>query len=159
MKAAWLLRARQIAVAAAAPLLVTLVCAAVAVLAVDRLAFLKYVDRFVGDWETAALLPHEPQDSDVLIVAITDESLQKFPYTAPVDRGFLSDLIETIAARHPRAIGLDILLAQPTEPAKDERLRRALESLTVPLVASYADEDGIVSPAQREFLDSFLPPA
>jgi adenylate cyclase len=159
MSAASLPRARRILVAAAAPVLVTLVCAAIAMLAVDRLAFLKYVDRFVGDWETAALVPHEPQDPDVLIVTITDETLQNFPYTAPVDRGFLADLVATIASRHPRAIGLDILLDQPTEPAKDERLRRVLASLTVPLVASYADEDGIVTPKQRDFLDHFLPPA
>jgi len=157
MTAAWFLRARQLLVAAVPPLLVTFICAAVAGAAVDRLAFLKYVDRFVGDWETAALLPHEQQDNAVVIVAITDETLQQFPYTQPVDRGFLSDLIETIAARHPRAIGLDILLAQPTEPAKDERLRHVLENVNVPLVASYADEDGIVTPAQHDFLDRFVP--
>ncbi len=159
MSRGWLVRARRVAVAAAAPVLVTLLCAALADFAVDRLAFLQYVDRFVGDWETAALLPAEPQDPDVIIVAITDETLQNFPYTAPVDRGFLADLVTTIAARHPRAIGLDILLAQPTEPAKDERLKRALADLPVPLVASYADEGGIVTPAQRDFLDRFLPPA
>ncbi|HUK61044.1 MAG TPA: adenylate/guanylate cyclase domain-containing protein [Stellaceae bacterium] len=159
MSRGWLLRARQIVLSAAAPVLVTLVCAALADVAVDQLAFLKFVDRFVGDWETAALLPQEPQDPDVIIVTITDETLQNFPYTAPIDRGFLADLVTTIAARHPRAIGLDVLLAQPTEPAKDERLRRVLADLPVPLVASYADEDGIVTPAQREFLDRFLPPA
>ena len=141
----------------AAPMVVALVCGAVGALVVEDLAFLKYVDRFIADWETAALLPHQPQDPDIVIVAINDETLQQFPYSTPVDRAFLSDVLETLASRSPRAIGLDILLSQPTEPEKDERLRRTLDTIKVPLVVSYADEEGIVNTAQREFLDDFVP--
>ena len=71
-------RARARLVAAAAPVLAVLVCASLAVLLVDNIAFLKYVDRFVADWETAALLPAEPQDTDIVIVAITEDTLQRF---------------------------------------------------------------------------------
>jgi adenylate cyclase len=150
-------RARARLVAVASPVLAVLVCASLAVLLVDNVAFLKYLDRFIDDWETAALLPAEPQDPDIVIVAITDETLQRFPYSAPVDRDFLSDLLTTIDARAPRAIGLDLLLGQPTEPAKDEHLRRTLDAIKAPLVVSYADEAGIVNAKQRDFLDGFVP--
>ena len=150
-------RARARLVAVAAPVLAVLVCAGIAALLVDNVAFLKYLDRFIGDWETAALLPAEPQDPDIVIVAITDETLQRFPYSAPVDRDFLSDLLTTIDARAPRAMGVDLLFNQPTEPAKDEHLRRTLDAIKAPLVVSYADEAGIVSAKQRDFLDGFVP--
>ena len=150
-------RARQRLVAVATPVVAVLICAGLAVLAVDNSAFLKYLDRFVGDWETAALLPAEPQDPDIVVVAITDETLQRFPYSAPVDRDFLSDLLQTIDARGPRAIGLDVLLNQPTEPAKDDHLRRTLDAMKTPLIVSYADESSIVNARQRAFLDGFVP--
>ena len=157
MTQALLSRAPQRLVAVAAPVIAVLICAGLAVLGVGNVAFLNYLGRFVGDWETAALLPAEPQDPDIVIVAITAESLERFPYSAPVDRAFLADLLETIDARGPRAIGLDVLLTQPTEPAKDERLRRAFDTLKAPLVVSYADESNIVNPRQKAFLDAFVP--
>jgi class 3 adenylate cyclase len=155
---AFLRGARRRLVAVAAPVVAVLICAGLSVLGVGNIAFLNYLDRFVGDWEVAALLPAEPQDPDIVIVAITDESLQRFPYSAPVDRDFLSDLLQTIDARGPRAIGLDVLLSQPTEPAKDDRLRRTLEEVKAPLVVSYADESSIVNARQRDFIDGFVPP-
>jgi adenylate cyclase len=92
-------------------------------------------------------------------VAITEDTLAKFPYREPVDRGFLADLLRLIEARGPRAIAMDILFDQPTEPAKDEALHRMLVEATVPLVVSYVDDPAIVNDEQKEFLDDFVPPS
>ncbi len=143
----------------AAVAMVVALCAAVgAGMAVEHLAFLSFGDRFVTDWETAALLPSEPPDAAIVVVAINEDTLASFPYRSPIDRRFLADLLTTIAARSPRAIGLDLLLDQPTEPDKDEALRRTLDAIKVPLRVSYVDGADALTERQRAWLDDFVPP-
>lgn len=142
---------------AGTPVLVAILAALAATLAVGHLAFLTYADRFIGDWETAALTAAAPQDPDIVIVTITENTLRQFPYRSPIDRQFLSNLLETLAARGPRAIGLDILFDQPTEPQKDAMLRATLRGLKVPLVVSYTDDPAIVTKTQLAWLDAFVP--
>jgi len=125
---------------------------------IKHIAFLTFVDRFVSDWEIAALSPAEPQDPDIVIVAITEDTLRQFPYRSPIDRHFLSELLKAVVARGPRAIGIDIFFDQPTEPAKDDELRATLLSITVPLVVSYFANDGAKDPSEFAFEDSFVPP-
>lgn len=115
------------------------------------------IDAYVQDWEVAYLLPGEPQDSAVVIVAITEDTLQRFHYRSPIDRQFLSDLLNDVASFHPRAIGLDVLLDQPTEDTKDGRLFYTVRHLPVPLVISYSNEPDVVTPAQLEYLDKHVP--
>ncbi|HXQ54176.1 MAG TPA: adenylate/guanylate cyclase domain-containing protein [Stellaceae bacterium] len=140
------------------PLVVALGATLIATVAVGHLAFLTFADRFLGDWETAALTASEPQNPDIVVVAITEDTLKQFPYRSPIDRDFLNQLLKTLAARAPRAIGLDVLFDQPTEPDKDQRLRQTLRDLNVPMVVSYTDNVGVLSPDQRAYLDEFNPP-
>lgn len=142
---------------AVVPVVVALAAALVATLAVEHIAVVTYADRFLGDWETAALTAAEPQSPDIVIVTITEDTLKNFPYRSPIDRQFLSDLLRTLAARGPRAIGLDVLFDQPTEPEKDAALRATLRQLKVPLVVSYTDDAELVTKAQRAWLDDFVP--
>lgn len=143
---------------AAVPVAVALAAAIVASLAVAHVAFLTFADRFLGDWEIAALTAPEPQSPDIVVVAVTEDTLKQFPYRSPIDRAFLADLLQTLAARGPKAIGLDILFDQPTEAEKDKALSDTLKSLSVPLVVSYTDNSGLVSEEQRAYLDAFVPP-
>jgi len=141
----------------AIPIVVAFIAAVAATLAVGHVAFLTYADRFLGDWETAALTAREPQSDNIVIVAITEDTIAQFPYRSPIDRDYLSGLLNMLAARGPRAIGLDILFDQPTEPAKDAALGQTLRDLKVPLVVSYTDNAGLVSPEQQQWLDKFVP--
>ena len=143
---------------AAVPVAIALAAAVAASLAVAYIAFLTFADRFLGDWEIAALTAPEPQSPDIVVVAITEDTLKQFPYRSPIDRAFLAELLKTLAARGPRAIGLDILFDQPTEPEKDKELRDTLRSLTVPVRVSYTDNTDLVSDEQRKYLDDFVPP-
>jgi adenylate cyclase len=147
-------RARRLLVAVALVLAGTLA----ATLAVHRLAFLLYAEQFVADLRIV-LLPVEPQHPEIVIVTLTEDTLAKFPYREPVDRGFLADLLHLLESRAPRAIAMDILFDQPTEPEKDERLRQAIAGATVPLSISYVDDPAIVNDDQKAFLDSFVPPS
>jgi class 3 adenylate cyclase/CHASE2 domain-containing sensor protein len=139
-------------------LALVLVATLVSTLAVHRLAFLLNAEQFVEDLRIV-LLPAEPQHPDVVIVTLTEDTLARFPYREPVDRGFLADLLTTLESRAPRAIAMDILFDQPTEPEKDERLRLAIAGATVPLSISYVDDPAIVNEDQKEFLGGFVPAA
>ncbi|MCG8544285.1 MAG: CHASE2 domain-containing protein, partial [Alphaproteobacteria bacterium] len=95
----------------------------------------------------------EPPDPNVVLVTVTEETLRRFPYRDPVDRGFLADLLHNLAEASPRAIGLSLDLTDPSEPAKDARLRETLHSLPVPLVVAVPADRSRLSDAQRRFLD------
>jgi class 3 adenylate cyclase/CHASE2 domain-containing sensor protein len=140
------------------PVAIAAICAVNAVFLVNNLAVLTNVDRFLRDWEVAALTPAEPQDPNIVIVAITEETLEQFAFRSPIDRQFLAELLKTIADRKPRAIGVDILFDQPTDPAKDDLLRRTLASLDVPLVVSYVESPNVVTERQAAYLADYVPP-
>ncbi|MBS0469833.1 MAG: adenylate/guanylate cyclase domain-containing protein [Proteobacteria bacterium] len=137
--------------------LAALAMSAIASYAVDHLAFLISADRFVKDLEIATRAPIEPQDEDVRVVAVDDGTLRNFPYTAPLDRHFLAQLLLALDAQHPRVIVLDYLFDKPTEPAKDEELRAVIRALKTPLVVSYFGAGSHVSAPQLAYLNAFVP--
>jgi signal transduction histidine kinase/CHASE2 domain-containing sensor protein len=67
-----------------------------------------------------------PAPDDVVIVAIDDESLQqigKYPW----DRSLVAEGLEKITAGKPRAVGIDVIYAEESEPEEDERLAAAIK--------------------------------
>ena len=92
-------------------------------------------ERLVAAVAFRFLGPTRPAVPDVVVVGITEDTLAAFPYRSPIDRGFLADLIDTLADDGVTAIGLDVVLDRPTEPAKDSALRRALMRTDIPIVA------------------------
>ncbi len=131
---------------------------AISVGSFHTVSLLSHTEQIIDDIRSVALLPREPQDDKVVIVAVTEDTLAQFPYRSPVDREFLSRLLQTLAQRGARAIGIDVLFDQPTESTKDAQLKATLATLPVPLVVSYTDNPQIVDEAQRQFLDDFVPP-
>ena len=144
-------------VSQATALSVAIVATFLSVTAVRNLALLQNAERYIGDWEVAALSPPAPQDPDIVIVAVTEATLARFAYRSPVDRGFLSDLIARLARTGPRAIGIDFLFDQTTEPAKDAALKKVLRETKVPLVVSYTDDPRVETEQQRRTLEAFVP--
>jgi len=143
---------------AAVFLAVTLLCCGFSLLLVDNFSVLNRVDQFVQDWEiSGAFSRHEAVDPDIVIVAVDEPTLTQFPYRSPVDRAFLSTLIQKIAAHHPAAIESDFLFDQPTEEAKDLALAKTLRETKVPLVISYVADPKAVTPDQKKFEDAMVP--
>ena len=153
-----LLQNRRAFSSTAVPAAVAIICAGVAIAAIDNIAVLTSADRFVEDWQVAALAPAEPQDKDIVIVAVTEDTLAQFPYRSPVDREFIAKLLTTLEARGAKAIGVDFLFDQPTEQTKDDQLKRVLAEIKVPLIVAYTQSSGVVNEKQNAFLDDFLPP-
>jgi adenylate cyclase len=139
-------------------LAVSLISAGVSQFLVTNFSVLTRVDQFVQDWELAGdFAPLEPQDPRIVIVAVDEPTLTQFPYRSPLDRKFLSKLIEAVAAKHPAAIAVDYLLDQPTEQDKDVALARTLRETKVPLVESYVASQTTVTPEQKAFEDAMVP--
>jgi adenylate cyclase len=151
------LKGRSAVVSFIVPIAVAAVSAVVWTLAVYNFAALTNAEQFLADLQVAGIAPAELQDTEIVIVAITEDTLKQFPYRAPVDRQFVSDLVTTLAKAGPRAIGLDLLIDQPTEAAKDDALRKTLSTVLVPLVVSYVQIESVVNEDQSAFLDEFVP--
>jgi len=141
------------------PVAVAVLSAVAATVAVSYVSFITQADRFVRDVEVSEFRPPEPQSADITIVAITEDTLKQFPYRSPVNRQFLADLLHKLEKSKPRAIGLDVLCDQATEPDGDAALEDAIAHISVPLVVSYVSDQEIVDEAQRKFLNDCVPPA
>ncbi|HEY9726185.1 MAG TPA: adenylate/guanylate cyclase domain-containing protein [Chroococcales cyanobacterium] len=83
-------------------------------------------------WEWAALdqflrwRPREPVDDRIVIVAIDEVDLKKIGQW-PIPDAVLAELIETIKAQKPRAIGLDLYRNLPVQPGHSA-LRKVFET-------------------------------
>ena len=112
-------------------------------------------ENWLADFRFGTLTPPRPQDKDVVVVVITEDTLATLPYRSPVDRGFLAGLLGHLEAAKPKAIGVDILFDQPTEAAKDEALQKKLRNLSVPVVVAEAATDSNLTKPQQAFLKRF----
>ncbi|WP_161539590.1 CHASE2 domain-containing protein [Paramagnetospirillum kuznetsovii] len=135
--------------------------AAISVLAAfllsEYLPFMAMVENWTADYRVATLLPPEPQHPDIVVVSITEDTLQMFPYRSPVDRHFLAELLDSLDKAGVKAVGVDILFDQASEPAKDAELRDTLARMRMPVVASYIGAEEGLNEDQREYLDEFIP--
>ena len=136
---------------------VAVLSAVISFAAVDRIDVLTSLDNVIKDWEISRLLPPQPIYEDIVILAVNENTLRQFQYRSPLDRAFLSRVLNKVAKGKPKAIGLDFLFDQPTEPAKDAELKATLANLPVPLVVAYTDNPSIVTPEQLSYLRSYVP--
>jgi adenylate cyclase len=154
-----MLKLRAFFKAALIPATVAVLSAGISIILTHEVAFLTQAERFVGDLRIATLLPPEPQDPNIVIAAVNEDTLKLFPYRSPVDRQFLANLLKSLDQKEPRAIAMDILLDQATEPEKDAALKAEIRSIKTPLVISYTSNPELVDDKQLTYLDDFVPPA
>jgi adenylate cyclase len=114
------------------------------------------VEQWPSDLRTG-LLSDRPatQHARIVLVTITDQTLAGYPYREPIDRGLLADLVRYVDGAGAAAIGLDIIIDQPTEPAKDDALAAALRKVRAPVVLAEADERVALNDRQRAFQEEF----
>lgn len=83
---------------------------------------------------------------DVVIVAIDDRSLQRFGRW-PWSRSVMADALDKISVARPRAVGLDIVYAEPSAQVDDRKLAAAVSSngrvvLPAQLIGTEGEEAG-----------------
>ena len=114
------------------------------------------VEDWIADIRLASLTPVEPQHDDIVILAIDEATLATMGYRSPVDREDLAGWVSTLEAKGVRAIGIDILFDQRTEPHKDDMLRAALAAAKIPVVVGWANETLNLTPDQLAFQRQYL---
>jgi class 3 adenylate cyclase/CHASE2 domain-containing sensor protein len=136
---------------------VALLATVLAVAATKYLTFLSSLENIAADIRVSALQPPAPQSKDVVIAAITEETLAQFQYRSPVDRAFLANLLKTLEKKGAKAIGVDVLLDQPTEEVKDELLKKTIREINTPLFFSYSNTPTVVNQDQLAYMNDFVP--
>ncbi|MXN65471.1 CHASE2 domain-containing protein [Stappia sp. GBMRC 2046] len=131
---------------------IALAATLVAVIAGHRL------EPVAGDILLTKLLPAKLARDDIVIVAIDEETLEGLTYRSPIDRGLLADIVAHVDKAGARAIGLDILIDQASEPEKDALLLTTLEQAHTPLIAGRAGTREGLTQAQERFAEEFLAP-
>jgi len=94
------------------------------------------------------LSPSPKQKSDVVLITIDDESLQRYGRW-PWSRSLLAKLTQNLTNAGASVVGLDILLSEPQSPDVDRALQNALLSahaVIVDKIATYPDGPQWVEP-------------
>lgn len=123
------------------------------------LPFMAVIENWVADLRVALLAPPAERNADIVVLAITEGTLEQLPYRSPVDRAFLAGIVDALAAAGARAVGLDVLLDQPTEPGKDAALARAIAAFPAPFVVAWADARSGLTEKQIAFMKGYPPDA
>jgi adenylate cyclase len=112
---------------------------------------------WVEDLRMATLTPDFPQNEDILVLAITEDTLARFPFRAPIDRAFIRGILQTLEEKGGvRALGIDVLFDQPTTPPADEALRQAILGADFPVVVAVGDEQAGLTARQSAFQAEYL---
>ncbi len=134
-----------------------LACAVIVSVLVPRfIPLVGSAELWLEDLRVSLLAPAEPQHPDIIVAAITEDTLASLPYRSPLDRGFIADLVEWLDSAGVRAIGVDMLFDQPTESAKDVRLREVLLAAKAPVVVAWADAGDQLTESQTAFLSAYM---
>ncbi|MCB2100350.1 MAG: adenylate/guanylate cyclase domain-containing protein [Rhodobacterales bacterium] len=104
------------------------------------------------DMRLAGLSRPEPQHPDIVIATITEGTLARLPYRAPLDRAFLAGVLDRLDKAGARAVAMDILFDQPTEPEKDKAFFDRLAAMHTPVVTAWAGTEDGLTPAQAAYL-------
>lgn len=139
-----------------AGLVIALGVALVCVLGFANVQVLKSLESGLNDRLRVLFSPLTAmQDPRISVITITEETLALFPYRSPVDRNHLAEVIDLLGAAGVKGFALDILIDQPTEPAKDQRLIEAIRNFPGKVVLAYADERAGMLPRQMEYMNWF----
>ena len=106
--------------------------------------------------QIALAAPHPAPHPQVSLVLIDEATMAKLPYRSPVDRAFLAELVTLLDGAGARAIGLDVLFDQATEPTKDAALASAIVNFNGKTVVAWADERAGMTAVQSAWLQQFI---
>jgi adenylate cyclase len=131
---------------------VVVAAAAVGIGATHGRAFLWAMENRTADLRVVHLSPKEPLSEDVIVVGVNEDTLAGFPYRSPLNRHFLSGLLRKLDGAGVKALGLDILFDQPTEPEADKELMVVLAGLKAPVTVAWAGAEASLTERQIAYL-------
>lgn len=137
--------------------IVAVLSALIAVLSVQFLTPLNNLEKKLADIRVAALEAPKPPSDKIIVVALDEETVSQFAYRSPIDRAFIAGLIERIDGAGARALGVDVLVDQASEPEKDSLLYNVIRNARTPLHFSFTSDPAFVTESQLEFMREFIP--
>lgn len=137
--------------------IVAVLSALIAVFSVQFLTPLNNLEKKLADIRVAALEVPKPPSDKIIVVALDEETISQFAYRSPIDRAFIADLIDRIDRAGAKALGVDVLVDQASEPEKDDRLYNAIRNARIPLHFSFTSDPAFVTEPQLEFMREFVP--
>lgn len=136
---------------------VAVLSAQIAILSVQFLAPINNLEKKLADIRVAALEVPKPPSDQIIVVALDEDTLAQFTYRSPIDRAFIASLIERIDTAGAKAIGVDVLIDQASDPAKDEQLYSIVRAAKTPLHFSFTSDSAFVTEPQLEYMRAFVP--
>lgn len=130
--------------------------AALAPLLLFQLSLLRGFSLALDDLLLAVLAPEAPQHPGVALVTIDEDSLEGSVCRSPLDRNLVARLVQRLDGMGVRAIGLDLLLDQPTFAAADAHLARVLRTTRAPVVVITAQAGTTMTDRQRAWHADYL---
>lgn len=97
----------------------------------------------------------QTQHPRIVLVEISNRTLNRIPYASPIDRTILSKLIKTIDAAKPAVIGMDLIFDRHTEESKDAELVRTIKDMNSKIVLGAVDGRAL-SPEERKYQSNFI---
>ncbi|MEM7214764.1 MAG: adenylate/guanylate cyclase domain-containing protein [Pseudomonadota bacterium] len=135
---------------------ILVICSTAALYLLLQLTPLKAIENYYEDYIVTLASSGMPPAEEIVVIEIRESTLSLFPNRSPLDRAFLAGLVEKLIDSEAKAIGIDILLDQPSEPIKDESLKVALlkggKTVFVPRINEESGRAGIQPSFQDEFL-------
>lgn len=114
-------------------------------------------EHWSADLRTAWLSPRlASQHPNIALIYINNRTLEGYPYTLPIDRQLIADLVDRIDAAGPTVIGIDIIFDRPTEAKKDENLLGSIKRAKAQIVLGALDARSSLSERERKFHEDFL---
>jgi adenylate cyclase len=101
---------------------------------------LRESELFFEDIRVAFLAKSQPHHKDIVVVEITDKTYEQLKRRSPLNRIFLSNLIKDLSDANAKAVGVDLLIDQPTDNRDDNILIDTLKSIKTPIF--FADTTG-----------------
>ena len=123
---------------------------------VHDVAVLREGSLLLDDFRTAYFAAPRPQRSDIIVLAVDEDTVSRFPFRSPIDRSFLADLVSELGRRNVRALGIDFLFDQATNPADDRRFLEALDAFPAPTVIAVGDASNGLTARQLDFQSRYL---
>lgn len=111
---------------------------------------------WLEDMQLAYFAPPRRQNDDVIILSVNEDTLARMPFRSPIDRRFLAGILDELAAKKPRAVGLDIILDQATLDEADQALLGALDAFPAPVVVAVGNAETGLTERQLEFQGRYL---
>lgn len=116
----------------------------------------KSIEYWTRDIRAILLSPWNDVRDDIVILGITEATLNTLPYRSPVDRDFLARLLNHLAKQKVRAVVFDMLFDRPTEATKDTAFKQALQAFPAPVVVSYGDVSDAITQPQHDYMGIYL---